>query len=100
MAIDQSKQDIQQAPMLLSHVEYEAPVLYLADGTSYVPVMALCEMLGLRMLCGMWTVCTCCQDGFYCIPAREFICSTRKEGRCLWGTLIRSPLKCLLTLYS
>ena len=100
MAIDQSKQDVQQATMLLSHVEYEAPVLYLADGTSYVPVMALCEMLGLRRLCGMWTVCTCCQDGFYCIPAREFICSTRKEGRCLWSTLIRSPLKCLLTSYS
>jgi hypothetical protein len=60
MTIDQSKQVVQHASMLLSHVEYEVPVLYLADGTSYGPVIALCEMLGLRMFCGMWTVCTCC----------------------------------------
>jgi len=98
MTIDQSKQDVQQATMLLSHVDDEVPVLYLADGRAYVPVMAPCEMLGLHMLCGMWTVCTCCQDGFYCIPASEITCSTRREM--LMEHPDTLPFECLLTSYS
>ena len=65
--------------MLRSHVEYEVPVLYVADGMAYVPVMARCEILGLRMVCRMWTVCACCQDGFSRIRAKEITCSTRRE---------------------
>ena len=80
--MDQSKPVVQQATMLLSHVEYEVPVLYMADGTVYVPVMARCEMLGLRMVCGMWTVFTCCQDGFSRILAERS--RVLQEGRCIW----------------
>ncbi len=42
------KQVVQQATLILPHFDYEVPVLYVADGTAYVPVIALCEMLGLR----------------------------------------------------
>lgn len=42
------KQVVQQSTMVLPHFDYEVPILYIADGTAYVPVIALCEMLGLR----------------------------------------------------
>lgn len=84
--MDQSMQVVQQASMILSHVEYELPVHHLADGTVYILVIALYEMLGLRMLCGIWTVCTCCQDGFY--RNRQERSLVLQEGRCLWGILI------------
>ena len=49
MQIDkQVKQVVQQSTMILPHFDYEVPILYVADGTAYVPVIALCEMLGLR----------------------------------------------------
>ncbi|MBA2680978.1 MAG: hypothetical protein H0U76_21605 [Ktedonobacteraceae bacterium] len=41
------KQDIQQATITLPYFNYEVPVVYLADGTAYLPVRALCRMLGL-----------------------------------------------------
>ncbi len=42
------RQAIQQTTMMLPCFEEEVPVLYLADGTAYLPVRALCRMLGLR----------------------------------------------------
>jgi hypothetical protein len=42
------RQVIQQSTMTLPYFDYEVPVLYLADGTAYLPVRALCCMLGLR----------------------------------------------------
>ena len=49
MQIDKHvKQVVQQSTMILPHFDYEVPILYIADGTAYVPVIALCEMLGLR----------------------------------------------------
>jgi len=49
MQIDKHvKQVVQQSTMILPHFDYEVPILYVADGTAYVPVIALCEMLGLR----------------------------------------------------
>jgi hypothetical protein len=49
MQIDKPvKQVVQQATMILPHFDCEVPILYLADGTAYAPVIALCEMLGLR----------------------------------------------------
>ena len=42
------KRVVQQSTMILPHFDCEVPILYVADGTAYVPVIALCEMLGLR----------------------------------------------------
>ena len=44
----EQKQVIQQTTMMLPYFDEEMPVLYLADGTAYLPVRALCRMLGLR----------------------------------------------------
>ncbi len=44
----EKRQAIQQTTMLLPYFDEEVPVLYLADGTAYLPVRALCHMLGLR----------------------------------------------------
>lgn len=46
---------IWQTTITLPHFHYEMPVLYLADGASYIPVRALCAMLGLRLI----EHCTC-----------------------------------------
>jgi hypothetical protein len=42
------RQNIQQATITLPYFDEEVPVLYLADGAAYLPVRALCQMLGLR----------------------------------------------------
>ncbi len=42
------RQAIQQTTLMLPYFDEEVPVLYLADGTAYLPVRALCRMLGLR----------------------------------------------------
>jgi len=42
------KQVVQQATITLPHFHYEVPVLYLADGAAYIPVVEFCKMLGLR----------------------------------------------------
>ncbi len=42
------RQAIHQTTMLLPYFDEEVPVVYLADGTVYLPVRALCRMLGLR----------------------------------------------------
>jgi hypothetical protein len=42
------RQAIQQTTMLLPYFDEEVPALYLADGTAYLPVRALCRMVGLR----------------------------------------------------
>src|SRR5256885_7266069 len=39
---------IRQTTMMLPYFDEEIPVLYLADGTAYLPVRSLCRMLGLR----------------------------------------------------
>jgi hypothetical protein len=44
----QQEQSIQQATIVLPYFDEEVPVLYLADGTAYLPVRSLCHMLGLR----------------------------------------------------
>src|SRR5690348_4519182 len=50
------RQAIQQTSNTLPCFDEEVPVLSLSS-TPSVPVIALCEMLGLRLFCGMWTVC-------------------------------------------
>ncbi len=47
---------IQESTITLPYFDAEVPVLSLSS-TSYIPVITLCEMLGLRNLCGMWTGC-------------------------------------------
>jgi len=42
------RQAIQQTTIILPYFDEEVPALYLADGTAYFPVKALCNMLGLR----------------------------------------------------
>jgi hypothetical protein len=41
-------QTIQQATIMLPYFDEEVSVLYLVDGTAYLPVRSLCHMLGLR----------------------------------------------------
>ncbi len=45
---EKERQDIRQATIMLPYFDEEVPVLYLADGTSYLPLRPLCRMLGLR----------------------------------------------------
>ncbi len=42
------RQAIQQTTIMLPYFDEEVPALFLADGTAYLPVRALCHMLGLR----------------------------------------------------
>jgi hypothetical protein len=42
------EQSIKQATIVLPYFSEEVPVLYLAEGTAYLPVRSLCHMLGLR----------------------------------------------------
>lgn len=42
------EQSVQQATIVLPYFDEEVPVLYLADGTAYLPVRSLCHMLGLH----------------------------------------------------
>lgn len=44
----QQEQSIKQATIVLPYFDEEVPVLYLADGTAYLPVRSLCRILGLR----------------------------------------------------
>jgi hypothetical protein len=39
---------VQQSVMTLPYFEYEVPIVYLADGAGYIPVVVLCRMLGLN----------------------------------------------------
>jgi hypothetical protein len=39
---------VRQMTITLPYFEQELPALYLADGTAYIPVIALCRMLGLH----------------------------------------------------
>jgi hypothetical protein len=41
-------QSVRQATITLPHFEYEMPVLYPDGGDAYVPVRAVCDMLGIR----------------------------------------------------
>ncbi len=45
---EQAEQAIQQTSMILPYFNEEVPVLCLQDGSRYIPVVALCRMLGLR----------------------------------------------------
>src|SRR6266571_3653464 len=45
---EQLKQGVQQATIVLPYFDEEVSVLYLENGTAYLPVRALCHMLGLR----------------------------------------------------
>ncbi len=45
--IDENERVVRQTMMVLPHFDYEVSVLYLAEGSAYVPVIALCEMLRL-----------------------------------------------------
>lgn len=46
--MNKQEQPLRQAMIVLPFVDYEVPVVYLEDGTPYIPVRALCDMLGLR----------------------------------------------------
>ena len=45
---EHTEQVIQQTTMMLPYFDHEVPVLCLKDGECYIPVVALCKMLGLR----------------------------------------------------
>ncbi len=46
--MDEWEQCVRQATITLPYFHYEVPVLYVGEGTRYIPMFALCEMLGLR----------------------------------------------------
>jgi hypothetical protein len=82
---------IQQGTMTLPYFDYEVPLLSLAGGNRSIPVVALCRMPGLCMLCGMWTVCSSTRETqafshllpgrFYSMLAIEITCSKSREMR-------------------
>lgn len=39
---------VRQTTITLPYFEQELPAMYMADGTGYIPVIALCQMLGLH----------------------------------------------------
>jgi hypothetical protein len=43
----EEKPVVQQGSMILPYFDAEVPIVYLADGVGYIPVVALCRMLGL-----------------------------------------------------
>src|SRR5215472_14804577 len=43
----ETKPSVQQAVMTLPYFDDEVPIVYLADAAGYIPVVALCRMLGL-----------------------------------------------------
>jgi hypothetical protein len=47
-AVEKERHNVQQGTMMLPYFNYEVLVLYLPDGTRYIPVVALCRMLDLR----------------------------------------------------
>ena len=53
----ESKLKIRQTTIMLPDCDYGVPVLSADDDTSHIPVTAICEMLGLYMLCGICIVC-------------------------------------------
>ena len=53
---EKQRQAIQQTTMMMPYFDEKVPFLY-PSSTPSVPVIALCVMLGLRMLDVMWTVC-------------------------------------------
>ena len=46
--MDKRQQEVRQLMMNLPYFNYEVPVVYLQDGTPYIPVIVLCRMLGLH----------------------------------------------------
>jgi len=46
--VEELKPEVRQVMMSLPYFHYEVPVVYLPDGTPYIPVIALCRMLGLH----------------------------------------------------
>ncbi len=45
--MSENKPIVQQGVMTLPYFDAEVPIVYLADGAGYIPVVALCRMLGL-----------------------------------------------------
>ncbi len=48
LMMEEPGQIVQQATIVLPYFDSEVPVLYVADGRRYIPVVAVCRMLGLR----------------------------------------------------
>ena len=48
MMREEQRQNIQQSTIVLPFFDEKVPVLYLADGTAYLPVRALCRIFNLR----------------------------------------------------
>ena len=72
---------VQQGTMLLPYFGDEVPVVSLIDGTCYIPVVALCRMLGLRTRTHMprW------HQSFLWEHARKLPVQTEKRGtRMVW----------------
>jgi hypothetical protein len=46
--VEQEAQTIQQTTLILPYFDYEVPLLSLGDRSGYIPVVALCRMLGLN----------------------------------------------------
>jgi hypothetical protein len=46
--VDEHQQEVRQLMVTLPYFHYDVPVLYLRDGAPYIPIIALCRILGLR----------------------------------------------------
>ena len=71
--MEQTEQAIQQTTITLPYFDEEVSMLCLQDGTGYIPVIALCKMLGLRMLRGISTGCNSTREtetSLHLLPGR------------------------------
>lgn len=93
---------VRRSTITLRYCDYEVPVLSLGNGTRSMLAIALCEMLGLCLFYGMWTVYDStretqislhlhCQGGQFlsCISNRDHVFSKKGSAS---GLSSYSPL--------
>jgi hypothetical protein len=90
--MDQSGYILRQENITLPHFHYDVPALYLADGRRYIPVIAICKMLGLRAASHIprWRTL------LFWVTARKLPLHIPRRGTCLAWFL---PLEDLHFLY-
>jgi hypothetical protein len=69
--MDQPVKVLRQSTLILPIFHAEVPVLTIEDGTAYIPVIALCHMLGLRCIWGLYLSCAVALAGNWFPPSDE-----------------------------
>jgi hypothetical protein len=86
---------VQQTTIALPYLEEEVPALYLADGRPYIPVFAVCRVLGIRADTHIqrW------RHLVFWTTARKLLFQTEKRGKRLVWCLLVSEVPYLYSLF-